>query len=238
MHTLYTVIQGPTQYYKEMIDNYKGVKNLCWSTWKSEPEEALKAIEAAGIKVILNDGPKVPGVQNINYQCKSVMGALEEIGDEKGKYLKIRSDFLVKDPQEFITTVEKHLIKNSVGILGYYRSRDFGTYILDYIFAGDYNSMTEFWCTDESSEMGGPFPEKFLTERFFKTEINHLLNKKHLFLDLKKTESIYWIKNKASVLDEDSYYRFKEQGAFTSRVSLKAQLIQKARRLKYSLIPA
>ena len=43
------IIQGPTQYYKEIIDTYKSVDNVLWCTWDDEPLEVNNSIKEAGI---------------------------------------------------------------------------------------------------------------------------------------------------------------------------------------------
>ena len=48
------VIQGPINYYKEIVECYENIPNTVVSTWEDEPEESIKYIESFGIPVILN----------------------------------------------------------------------------------------------------------------------------------------------------------------------------------------
>jgi hypothetical protein len=96
------VIQGPTKYYKEMVDHYKDIPNIVWSTWDDEPYENIKYI-SENMKCILNTYPECPGHLNVNLQAKTTYTGVEYL-IEKGvtEILKIRGD--VK-----ITNVEKLL---------------------------------------------------------------------------------------------------------------------------------
>jgi hypothetical protein len=87
------VIQGPTNYCKEIIDCYVGVPNVVFSTWSDEPQENIDYIKSKGIDVIQSFKPTFPGYLNINYQTLSTYIGLEHL-KEKGitEALKIRGD--------------------------------------------------------------------------------------------------------------------------------------------------
>lgn len=54
------LIQGPTEFYKELTDHYSQFDNVVWSTWNNESVVRLDYIKSKGIKVIL--------VEPLNFQ--------------------------------------------------------------------------------------------------------------------------------------------------------------------------
>ena len=46
------VIQGPTEYYKELADYYQQFDYVVWSTWEGEPQKNINYIESKNIEVI------------------------------------------------------------------------------------------------------------------------------------------------------------------------------------------
>ena len=47
------VIQGPTEYYKELTDHYSQFDNVVWATWDDESLLNLDYIRSKDIEVIL-----------------------------------------------------------------------------------------------------------------------------------------------------------------------------------------
>ena len=87
------VIQGPTNYCKEIVDCYVNIPNVVFSTWDDELQENIDYIKSKGIDVIQSLKPIFPGYLNINYQTLSTYAGLEYL-KEKGvaEVLKIRGD--------------------------------------------------------------------------------------------------------------------------------------------------
>jgi hypothetical protein len=87
------VIQGPTNYCKEIIDCYVNIPNVVFSTWDDEPQENIDFIKLKGIDVIQSSKPTFPGYLNINYQTLSTFAGIQYLKD-KGitEVLKIRGD--------------------------------------------------------------------------------------------------------------------------------------------------
>lgn len=87
------VIQGPTNYCKEIINCYIDIPNVVFSTWEDEPQENIEYIKSKGIDVVQSSKPLFPGYLNINYQTLSTYVGLEYL-KEKGvtEVLKIRGD--------------------------------------------------------------------------------------------------------------------------------------------------
>ena len=55
------IIQGPTDYYKELTAHYSKFNNVVWATWNDESVVRLDYIRNKGIEVILVDKPKLSG---------------------------------------------------------------------------------------------------------------------------------------------------------------------------------
>lgn len=159
------IIQGPTQYYRELIDLYKNADNVLWCTWDDEPLEAIKSIKEVGIYVHLISKPQSTGYWNINFQCKSTLEGLlkcKEIYDSKF-YLKIRSDFIVTDVNQLLKSFS---IKNEkINFLGW--ANMLQGFFLDYIVFGDFESMEKYWHFKDDENNGHPCPEIFLMNRYF-----------------------------------------------------------------------
>lgn len=87
------LIQGPTEFYKELTDHYSQFDNVVWSTWNNESVVRLDYIKSKGIKVILVEPPKFPGYMNVNMQIRSTYEGL--MAHNVDEILKVRSDTIV-----------------------------------------------------------------------------------------------------------------------------------------------
>tara|TARA_B100001564_G_scaffold154537_1_gene129761 strand:- start:1836 stop:2516 length:681 start_codon:yes stop_codon:yes gene_type:complete len=87
------LIQGPTEFYKELTDYYSQFDNVVWSTWNNESVVRLDYITSKGIKVILVEPPKFPGYMNVNMQLRSTYEGL--MAHNVDELLKVRSDTIV-----------------------------------------------------------------------------------------------------------------------------------------------
>ena len=87
------LIQGPTEFYKELTDHYSKFDNVVWSTWDNESVVRLDYIKSKGIKVILVTPPKFPGYMNVNLQIRSTYEGL--MAHDVDEVLKVRSDTIV-----------------------------------------------------------------------------------------------------------------------------------------------
>lgn len=100
------VIQGPTNYYKEIVEKYKDIPNVVWSTWENEPINNLNYIKKH-IPLILNKQPKFAGYLNINLQNKTTSSGIAYLL-ERGidEILKIRGDIIVNDPVKLLSLLK------------------------------------------------------------------------------------------------------------------------------------
>jgi len=89
------IIQGPTEYYKELADYYSQFENVVWATWNDESVVRLDYIRNKGIEVILVEKPKVLGYINVNMQVKSTFAGVSYLEDKVDEALKVRSDTIV-----------------------------------------------------------------------------------------------------------------------------------------------
>jgi len=92
------VIQGPTNYCREIIDCYQNIPNIVFSTWDDEPQENIDYIKSKNIDVVQTSKPIFPGHLNINYQVLSTYVGLEYLKSKNvTEVLKIRSDLKPND---------------------------------------------------------------------------------------------------------------------------------------------
>ena len=89
------VIQGPTEYYKELSNYYSQFDNVVWATWNDESVIRLDYIRNKGIKVILVEKPEVLGYINVNMQVKSTFAGVSYLEGKVDEALKVRSDTIV-----------------------------------------------------------------------------------------------------------------------------------------------
>ena len=89
------VIQGPTEYYKELADYYSQFDNVVWTTWNDESVIRLDYIRNKGIEVILVEKPEVFGYMNVNMQVKSTFAGVSYLEGKVDEVLKVRSDTIV-----------------------------------------------------------------------------------------------------------------------------------------------
>ncbi len=81
MHNLTIVIQGPTDYYKEILLNLSPNQHYIWSTWDDEPKNNLNAI-AEKINLVTSIKPSFPCIANVNLQCLSTVRGIESANSE------------------------------------------------------------------------------------------------------------------------------------------------------------
>ena len=89
------IIQGPTEYYKELADYYSKFNNVVWATWNDESVVRLDYIRSKGIKVILVEKPEVFGYINVNMQVKSTFAGINYFKGKVDEALKVRSDTII-----------------------------------------------------------------------------------------------------------------------------------------------
>jgi hypothetical protein len=96
------VIQGPTNYYKEIVSCYKDVLNVVWSTWGDEPLENIQYIEQY-IPVITTKKPLIPGYLNVNFQLVSTFNGIKYLESQNvTEILKVRGDTTISNIKLFL----------------------------------------------------------------------------------------------------------------------------------------
>lgn len=223
------VIQGPTDHYKEVADNWSGWPNVVWSTWKDEPQENIDYIRSKNIDVILNNKPEIPGDININYQAKSTYSGLVFL-QNKGvtEALKIRGDHYVSDIKSLLEILQGRKMAFMVTTNPAMRG-DYYYYLEGHHLAHDYPSdnlvygkiedMVKMWDFEMGNKYGIP-PESLIVWHYLtKLGIKFDLDFKYLqqqgisfFLRecLNKNVNIHWIKKDQSLITlyNNEYYLF------------------------------
>ena len=100
------VIQGPTEYYKELVDYYSKFENVVWATWNDESLARLDYIRSKGIKVILVEKPEVLGYMNVNMQVKSSFAGVSYLEGKVDEVLKVRSDTIVTNLDKLLPRLQ------------------------------------------------------------------------------------------------------------------------------------
>ena len=96
------VIQGPTNYCREVAPLYKDRPNIVWSTWEDEPEENIEFIKQF-TPVVLSKKPSFPGFGNLNMQTVSTMGGVSYLKDlGVTEVLKTRGDIRITNLDSFL----------------------------------------------------------------------------------------------------------------------------------------
>lgn len=100
------VIQGPTNYCKEVAPLYKDIPNVVWSTWKDEPLENIEFIKQY-MDVVLCQKPSFPGYLNINMQTISTLGGVKYL-QERGitEILKTRGDLYISNINSLLSILK------------------------------------------------------------------------------------------------------------------------------------
>lgn len=96
------VIQGPTNYYKEIVPIYKDIPNVVWSTWEDEPVENIEFINQH-MSVVLCQKPDFPGFLNVNMQTISTSKGTDYLKKQGvTEILKTRGDIIITNLSIFL----------------------------------------------------------------------------------------------------------------------------------------
>jgi len=101
------VIQGPTDYCRDILPDYKDIDNVIVSTWEGEPEENIDFIISLDIPIIQSPKPTIPGHLNVNMQAMSSYAGvdiLKTLGVTE--VLKIRNDIKVSNITKFLEVLK------------------------------------------------------------------------------------------------------------------------------------
>ena len=100
------IIQGPTEYYKELTDYYSKFDNVVWATWNDESVIRLDYIRDKGIEVILVEKPEVSGYINVNMQVKSSFAGVNYLENKVDEALKVRSDTIITNLDKLLPRLQ------------------------------------------------------------------------------------------------------------------------------------
>lgn len=219
------VIQGPTEYYKELADYYSQFNNVVWATWNDESVIRLDYIRDKGIEVILIEKPEVLGYMNVNMQVKSSFIGISYLEDKVDEVLKVRSDTIVTNLDKlllrlknkqlaFMATCKTGVRKDLAYDLVYYHdSHDYPADNVIYGKIGDLKLMFDFQI-DETI----PVPPEaliawnYMTNKGIKFKLDYQTmvdGGVSFFLQecLDENVEVNWLKKKVNLVD---WYKAKE----------------------------
>ncbi len=223
------VIQGPTQFYKEVADSWSGWPNVVWSTWENEPTENIEYIQSKGINVLLSKPPLFAGHINVNYQALSTFNGLQFL-QERGvtEVLKIRSDHIVSNIKSLLEILYgrqmSFMVLSNVDVrrdikynLGYtHYGHDYPS---DNVVYGKMDDMLKMWDFQTDKTHHAP-PEALILYNYLVAKnipvdftFEHLLrNNISFFLRdcVDKNITIKWLKKNQELtnLYNNGYYKF------------------------------
>lgn len=213
------VIQGPTNYYREIVDCYTDIPNVVFSTWDDEPQENIDYIKSKNIDIVQSPKPIFPGYLNINYQTlstyigleylkeKGVTEALKIRGDLKPNNVKLLLEILKNKPLSFLA-----ICKSNVRSLYYeleytHTSFDFP---VDLFLYGNIENLEKCFSFQIEQELSIP-PESLIAYNYFlnsnlKFKLNYntfIKNNISFFMNdcLKNNIKVKWLKNNFDLIE-------------------------------------
>ena len=223
------VIQGPTNHYLKIIECYKHIPNIVWSTWDDEPSENLQYISNY-IPLIINKKPELNGYLNVNLQVLSTFKGIEYLYD-KGitEVFKIRGDITISHIDKMMEVLKgKQLSFLQMCKPG--ARKDIYYYINQLHTSHDYPADIIIYGKSDLMLNGFNFyvpefspipPESLIAYNLFKylgiefkLEYSYLINNKvSFFLQdcLDNNIDILWLKNNTSIIEntrDKKYYEY------------------------------
>ena len=217
------VIQGPTEYYKELTDYYSQFGNVVWATWNNEPVTNLDYIRSKGIEVIVIEPPTFPGYMNVNMQLASSYAGVKHL--DVDEILKVRSDTIVTNLDKllprlqgrkmaFMATCKKGVRKDIAYDLVYYH--DSHDYPADNVIYGKKDDLEDMF-NFQIDEMLQIPPESLITWNYmvnqdmaFHLSYDNMVNEGISFFTqdcLDENVEVNWLKRKVNLVD---WYKSKE----------------------------
>jgi len=117
----YWVIQGHTQYVTEVLENFKNVDNVIWSTEDDIPEDDRLAIDESNIELL-----QIPRSESsygrLTIHSDSACAGIQRAKELGAEYvIKLRSDLTISDHDKFLKVIRRdgklhgHAYVNHVG---------------------------------------------------------------------------------------------------------------------------
>ena len=169
------VIQGNTDYCRDIIDCYLDVTNIIFSTWDDEPKENIEYLKSKGFEVLQTNKPKFSGHSNVNYQTLSTHVGLKYLKN-KGitEVLKIRSDLKPNNIKLLLSLLKNKelsflsICKPNVRPLNYYLSYEHNSFDFpgDFLIYGNIENMIKCFDFQMENEELIP-PESLIAYNYF-----------------------------------------------------------------------
>jgi hypothetical protein len=213
------IIQGPTNYFKEISDHYSQYPNVVWATWDDESISNLDYIRSKGIQVILLNKPLFPGYMNVNMQVKSTFEGIKALENRVEEVLKVGSDIIISNLSDlmlelkgrqlsFMATCKTGIRKDLVYDLIYYHTSH--DYPSDNVIYGKIEDMLMMFDFQIEELLPIP-PESLIAWNYmvnkdieFKLEYQHMVNNGISFFTnicLDKKVDVHWLKQNVNLVD-------------------------------------
>ena len=215
------VIQGTTEYCREVAPLYKDIPNVVWSTWEDEPEENIEFIKQF-IPVVLCTKPTFAGYLNINMQNTTTVEGILYL-QEQGvtELLKTRGDLSISNIDRVLALLKGKAAASMVickeGVRPLYYELEYQHFSHDYpdnlLHYGTIKNMINSFNFRVDSLMMIP-PESLIAyhllkgmEVEFKLEYKHLVeNGVYFFMKdlLENNIEVTWLKHNQNVVQVHS----------------------------------
>ena len=199
MNKVCVVIQGPTTFYKEILESLDlTCADYVWSTWEDEDSFSIEQISKV-IPVIKSKKPFFSGFGNVNMQTVSSYEGMRNLDNDF--ILKIRSDIKVSS---FKKMIDVFLKSEKLSFLCLHDIPNGIKYAVDYISFGPNEQMKEFW-NFFSLERSYQIPAeiqilKSYARKQTSNEKDCLLSFDYFLDDLDKNDvDLVWLKNSVNI---------------------------------------
>jgi hypothetical protein len=151
------IIQGPTNFYKDILNNLSPNQKYIWSTWYDEPKNNLDEI-ASKMELITSAKPSFPCTLNVNLQCLSTLNGIKA---SKTEFIfKTRGDMIFSNIDLLLEII--HKFNKEASFLHYGNPPK---QIADFFFFGSKETALKYWDYQGHDSFYIP-PEERLTNNY------------------------------------------------------------------------
>lgn len=181
------VVQGPSDYVKEIKEAWKGF-DLIFSTWEGE-EEKYEPSDIVFFSKIPNKNCGVTHTLHLQ-RASTLNGLLYAKKMGYGRVLKWRSDHIPTNAKKLVNVFKK----NKLNIHSFHKHRK--GYITDFFMEGEIDDLIKLFTFAGTNY---EYPEEALTEQLFCNGLNKKVN--FFVTEIDNTNDILWLKRKTKWSD-------------------------------------